>query len=137
MRTRVDGPGFGGDDDRNNTIGIQNSTHSLSKDANAKGAALKKQMLDNQVSQLLNKAFRSSRILEGEELRILYLNLPMNLSAPPGTELIYSSYGEAITKIDLQKKFTDQPYPNVILMMNKDEKFGGYASHPWTMERGK
>lgn len=124
-------------DDRVNSVRTQASTNSLSRDADTKSRLLRAQILENQTAQILSKAFKQSRIMDQDEMKVLYLNLPMNAHAPPDTELIYNSYGEVITRVDIQKKFTDLPYANVILMQYRDEKFGGYAAEPWTAKSAK
>ena len=112
----------------------------LSSDAQQKMLAIRKTLLETQISQILNKAFKNSLILEPDECKTLYLNLPFNIQNPPDTELIFSlgpDNRSTLFNFSLQNKFEACPTPSVLIMKFNGEKFGGYAAEPWNAKSVK
>lgn len=90
-----------------------------------------------QSGQFFKSLFPSSLILEGEEKKILYLNIPFDVKDPPALNLIWyrpdaSTDGPEIQDLFIKK---ENQYPNLILFKHGDMKFGGYASDPWIFKR--
>ena len=132
------------DDNRNNDLKNGNASlqisRILSSDAQQKMIAIRKTLLETQISQILNKAFKNSLILEQEDCRTLYLNLPFNIQNPPDTELIFSlgpDNRNTLMNFSLQNKFEACPTPSILIMKFNGEKFGGYAAEPWNAKSVK
>jgi hypothetical protein len=72
-------------------------------------------------------------ILEGEEKKILYLNIPFEVSSPPVLSQIWYRPDASTDGPDMVHLFSmpENSYPNIILFKHGDQKFGGYASSPW------
>ena len=131
-------------ENRNNDLKYGNGSSQISRilssDAQQKMIAIRKTLLETQISQILNKAFKNSLILEQEDCRTLYLNLPFNIQNPPDTELIFSlgpDNRNTLLNFSLQNKFEACPTPSILIMKFNGEKFGGYASEPWNAKSVK
>jgi hypothetical protein len=116
-----------------------NPAFSLRAVAEDRLVQLKKANNDSSIQsgQFFKNLFPSSLILEGEEKKTLYLNLPFDFSRPPILNQIWyrpdaSTDGPEVIDLFIKK---ENQFPNIILFKHKDQKFGGYASHPWVQKK--
>jgi hypothetical protein len=90
-----------------------------------------------QNGQFFKSLFANSLILDSEEKKILYMNLPFDLKDPPVLNLIWYRPDATTDGPEVQELFfkKQNQYPNLVLFMHNGQKFGGYASHPWTNKK--
>ncbi len=107
---------------------MENMSQSLANDAKEKQMFMKQRGLEKK----MNKFFKNSQILNEKEAVGLYLNLPGVLSFD--TELIFTMAKDKSFEI-MEKNLAGLRCPIIVILGFGGEKFGGYASECWDLQK--
>lgn len=107
---------------------------SLLSDSKEKQIIIKTKNLEKKAFTVAGKAFKPSNILNDKESNILYMNLPGVLLYE--TELIFSLTREKNFE-NLEKILQNHKCSIVVLLSFGSEKFGGYASESWDLQKAR
>lgn len=111
---------------------LGNNSTSLSQAAKEKQNNLKGKFSEKGIKESLSKVFKNSSILTDKEAQVIYLNLPGLLNFD--TELIYTFKNQE----NLEKSLSNNSrFPMLIVGMNGAEKYGGFASEAWDLNKNK
>jgi hypothetical protein len=111
---------------------LGNNITSLSQASKDKQINLKGKFSEKGIKETLSKVFKNSSILTEKEAQVIYLNLPGLLMFE--TELIFTFKNQE----NLEKTLANYSRsPMLIVGMNGAEKYGGFASEGWDLNKNK
>lgn len=105
---------------------------SLSSNANEKQLIAKARSLEKRIPLALSKAFKGSSILNEKEANLLYLNIPGIMIYE--TDLIFTLNRDKNFE-NLERILQSYRCPMVAILWFGNEKFGGYASESWDLQK--
>lgn len=127
-------PFYGTNDGNTPMTPMEPTSMSLSSNSNEKQLMAKARNLERKIPFILNKGFKTSSILNEKEANLLYMNLPGLMVYE--CELIFSLNKDRSFE-NLEKVLQSYKCPMVVIVSFGNEKFGGYASESWDLQKAR